>query len=363
MASAQKLDSGSWRCRATITINGAKITQSFTVSPDEFPGSSPKEASKKARNQAELLAREWQISHATMRKNGKTVGEAIQSYIDNRLNILSPTTLRGYRTDQRMLAFLNDIYTQDVDTEMLQSIINEWTPRLSPKTIRSRIKFLLSVLDYVGIDKKFRVKYPAMIEKATSAPDHEEVSKLLENSSGVFKAIICVAAFGGLRRGEIASLKEKDIIRDMSMIYVHSDLVRKLDGGGYEYKDSAKTPKSTRTVHMPREVIDMIPQSDDPEAYVLPIRPDKITRRFMRLRNKLGINCTFHDLRHYAASMRSDLGLSSKYVKDQLGWTEKSKIYHEVYDDTLKSEASKFNKITNAFISENFGDVLKKKKA
>ena len=362
MASAKKLASGSWRCRSTVTINGKKVTQSFTISPNDFPGN-PKEASRKAKAQAELLAREWQLSHENSKRNGKTVGEAMQSYIDKRINILSPTTLRGYRTDQRALDFLKDTYVQDVDTEMLQSIINDLTPMLSPRSIRSRIRFLLSVLDFVGVDKKFKVTYPDLIEKAPLELDHKEVAMLIENSTGVFKAVICVAAFGGLRRGEISSLKEKDIIRDMSMIYVHSDLVRKLDGEGYLYKDCAKTPKSTRTIHLPKEIIDMIPKSDDPEEFVLPIRPDKITRRFIRLRKKLGINCRFHDLRHYAASMRSDLGISSKYVKNQLGWSEKSKIYQDVYDDALKSESIKYNKITNAFISENFGNVLKKEKA
>ncbi len=360
MASAEKLDSGSWRCRSTVTINGKKVTKSFTVSPKNFPGTA-KEASRKAKAQAELLAREWQIEHEKTKVLGKTVGEAMQSYIDKRLNILSPSTLRGYRVEQRALQFISHVYIQDVDTELIQSIINDLALTLSPKSIRLRIRFLLASLDFAGIDKKFKIRYPDLIMRDPTTPDHEEVSLLISNSTGIFRTIICVGAFGGLRAGEISALKEKDIIRDLSMIYIHSDMVRKLDGGGYEYKERPKTPTSTRTVHLPKEIIDLIPVADDPESYVLPVRPDKISRRFRRLQKKLNINCRFHDLRHYAASMRSDLGLSEKYVKEQLGWSLKSKVYQRVYDNALKSEKVKFNKITDAFIANQFNDAIKEK--
>lgn len=360
MANAERLDSGSYRCRATATINGKKTTKSFTVSPKEFSGTT-RETAKKAKQQAELLAREWQISEESKRTSGKTVGEAMQSYIDNRSNLLSDTTLRGYMSDMRALKSLSDIYIQDIDTDTIQAKINEMSPRFSPKTIRLIFGFLKTSLDYAGIDKKFKLCYPKMQVKKDTAPDHDEVKLLLDNSEGILKTILCLGAFGGLRAGEISAIKQKDVLRDMSMISIHADMIRKKEGGGYKYKDRPKTPHSVRTVRLPKEIIDMIPDSEDPEAFVINVRPDKISLRFRKLRNKLGLDCRFHDLRHYAASWRSDLGMSKKYVKKQLGWSEKSKVCEKHYDDVLQSEAIKFDKISNAFITNNFGEQIKKK--
>ena len=35
MATAKRLPSGSWRCRAKKVIDGQTVTKSFTVSPDD----------------------------------------------------------------------------------------------------------------------------------------------------------------------------------------------------------------------------------------------------------------------------------------------------------------------------------------
>ncbi len=359
MASAKKLPSGAWRCKPEIRVNGKKISKSFTVSPKEFSGSA-KEASRKAKAQAELLARAWQLEHEATKFSGKTVGEAMNSYISTRSNVLSDTTYIGYMSEMRSLKKMHDVYVQDVDSEMIQSLINELEPKLAPKSIQNRIRFLTLCLRFAGNEKRFNIRLPRIPKRDCKTPDHEDVSFLLDKTQGIMKTIICIAAFGGLRQGEISSLKEKDIIRDMSMIYVHSDMIKSKEGG-YMYKDHAKTPDSTRTVHLPKEIIEMIPIKDDPESYVIGVRPNCISKRFKHLKKKYGLQYNFHDLRHYATSMRSDLGLSEKYIKRQLGWSGSSKMFKDVYDNPLNSEVVKFRKITNDFISEKFGNQIKQK--
>lgn len=359
MASAKKLPSGSWRCKPEIRINGKKVSKSFTVSPKDFPGNA-KEASRKAKAQAELLAREWQLEHESAECSGKTVGEAMRLYIDTRSNILEDNTYRGYISEMNSLECIQNVLVQDVDSELIQKLINDLKPRLAPKSIRNKIGFLMTALKFAGYEKRLNITFPRIPKKESKTPDHNEVAFLLDQVSGIMKTIICIGAFGGLREGEISALKAKDICRDLSTIYVHADMVRSRNGG-YIYKDHAKTPDSTRTVHLPKEIIEMIPLIDDPEAFVIEVRPDKISRRFRRLKSKLNIEYNFHDLRHYATSMRSDLGLSEKYIRKQLGWTEKSRVYQDVYNDPLNSEVVKFRKITNDFISEKFGSQIKKK--
>lgn len=355
MASAQKLPSGSYRCRATVTVNGKKITQAFTVSPNETFGDW-----KKAKALAELKAREWIMHKEREQIISQTVELALSGYIEDRSKVLSPSTLHSYNEMVKYFDSIKDMYTSDVTTQVIQRLINDMALDVSPKTIRNRIGFLTAVLDYAGNDKKFKLRYPKKQKRELRTPDHEEVHRLIENADEKLKPIIVIAALGGLRRGEIAGLKQKDILRDMSMIYVHADIVRAPDNT-MVYKDIAKTAGSTRSVHLSPKIIDMLPKSDDPESFVFNLSPTAISRRFEKLRDKLKIDCSLHDLRHYATSMRSDLGIDEKYIRDELGWTTSSQVYSEVYNNPLKSTSKKYIQMTNSFIDERFGDLLEQK--
>ena len=352
MAKAQKLPSGSYRCKATVTVNGKQITQSFTVSPKETMGDA-----KKAKALAELKAREWLTHKEKEQIFSQTVESAINGYIEDRCKILSPSTIHSYLEMVKYFDSIKDMYTCDVTTQVIQRLINDMVLDVSPKTIRNRIGFLIAVLDYAGNEKKFKLRYPQKKKRELRTPDHADVHKLIEYADEKLKPIIVIAALGGLRRGEIAGLKQKDIIRDMSMIYVHADMVRS-PGNKFVYKDLAKTAASTRSVHLSPKIIDLLPTSEDPESFVFNLSPTAISRRFEKLRDKLKIDCSLHDLRHYATSMRSDLGIDEKYIRDELGWTSKSQVYSEVYNNPLKSTSKKYIQMTNSFIDERFGDLM-----
>jgi hypothetical protein len=84
MATAKQLPSGSWRVR--VYDNELKKYLSFTS----------KLEGKAGKNEAELLAREYQLGRKQKRELGRTVGECIDEYISLKENILSPTTIEGY---------------------------------------------------------------------------------------------------------------------------------------------------------------------------------------------------------------------------------------------------------------------------
>lgn len=92
MATAKKLPSGSWRTQAKKTINGKKVVKSFTVHPKECGGDS-----RKAKAFSELAAREWQIGEEEKETLGMTVSQALDSYIEDRTAVLSPSTILVYQ--------------------------------------------------------------------------------------------------------------------------------------------------------------------------------------------------------------------------------------------------------------------------
>lgn len=347
MASAKKLPSGAWRTQASKVINGKKVRKSFTVHPNETNGDS-----RKAKALSEMQAREWQFTSEDVETYGITIKQAMENYISDRSKVLSPSTITNYRRYLPYFESLWDISITDIKTPQIQQIINEWSVSIKAKTIQNRISFLLSVLDYCDCDKKFKLRYPQSSSKVVKSPDLEDVQMLIDNADDDFKPILYLAAFGGLRRGEICALKQEDISRDMSTIFIHADIV--LQEHKWVYKPFPKNAQNG-TIQLPKFVIDALPFTDD---YVFDMNPNMLSHKYDRLRRRLGLEYNFHSLRHFAASFRSDLGIPSKYIEEVGRW-KNSKVLKKVYDNTLNSSRKKYTQMSNNYLEENFNPQRK----
>lgn len=348
MASARKLPSGAWRTQAKRSINGKKIVKSFTVHPKECGGDS-----RKAKTQSEMLAREWQLEAESVEVHGLKVGEAMDQFIKDRTKVLSPSTITNYKRLIPLFEPLADISVSDIKTADIQALVNEWSISVTAKTIKNRVSFLFSSLDYAECDKKFRIRYPQGSSKNIKAPDTEDVKMLIDNAPEDLKPVLQLAAFGALRRGEIAALKQKDISRDMCTVYVHADIV--LQDKKWVYKAFPKNAISG-AIQLPKSVIDSLPYSEDPEAYVFDMNPGVISHKYDKLCKKLGFEYNLHSLRHYAASFRTDLGIPKKYIEETGRWKAGSSVLDRVYDNTLTSSRKKYTQMANKFIEDNFFD-------
>lgn len=350
MASARKLPSGAWRTQVKKTINGKKVIKSFTVHPKDCKGDS-----RKAKDQSELLARQWRLSAEESEVNGLKVRDAMEQFIKDRSKVLSPSTITNYKRLIPYFEPIMDICVDDIKTSDIQPLVNEWSISVRAKTIKNRVSFLLSSLDYVECDKKFRIRYPKNDSKEIKSPDLADVQMIIQNAPEDLKPILCLAAFGGLRRGEIAGLKQKDILRDLHSVYVHADVV--LDDKVYVYKPFTKNTLAG-TIQLPKFVIDMLPEHEDPESFVFDLNPNMISHRYDILKRKLGLDFNFHSLRHFAASFRSDLGIPRKYIEELGRWESGSSTLDRVYDNTLNSSRKKYTQIANRFIEENFRNIV-----
>lgn len=351
MAKARKLPSGAYQTRTTKVINGKKVTKSFTVHPKEC-----KNDSRKAKDQSELLARQWRLSAEDSETYGLKIRDALEQFINDRSKVLSPSTITNYKRFKPYFEAIADICVDDIKTADIQALVNKWSISVKAKTIKNRVSFLLSSLDYVECDKKFRIRYPQNDSKKILSPDTEDVKMLIDAAYDDFKPILYLAAFGTLRRGEISALKERDISRDMSTIFVHADMV--LNDKKYVYKPFTKTAQAG-TIQLPRFVIESLPTHEDPEAFVFDLNPNMISHRFDTLRKKLGFNFNFHSLRHFAASFRSDLGIPRKYIEETGRWQSGSAVLDRVYDNTLTSTRKKYTQMANDFIEEKFNSGRK----
>lgn len=360
MAKAERLNSGSYRCRATKTINGKKVTKSFTVSPNECGGDW-----KKAKKKAENMANNW-ILDAEADINGVlTVEDAIDKYNEARAKVLSPSTMADYYRMKKYFVKIHKVDIHDVTTDMIQNIIGDMALRtnrygepLDDMTIKNRIYYLLAVFGYHELNKTFKLRFtPKKEDPELSPPEQDEfirILKLLESRED--KLIIMLAALYTLRRGEICGLTGDDIIWDMHSIRIRHSMVKTPDHK-WVLKPIPKTDQSFRTIELHPALMDLFPKDLGPKDLVITKNPDRCTKMFGRVRKKACVDCRLHDLRKYAASIRSDI-MPAKYVEADGGWKKGSRVLSTIYDKPFKKSRREYSKKFNKMAVDDYGDLL-----
>lgn len=350
MATAKKLPSGAWRTQANKTINGKKVRKSFTVSPEECGGDS-----KKAKALSERNAREWILSTET-EQNHVTVSTAIDLYIKDRSSVLSPSTIADYKRMPKHFMELLPLDANSISSKQIQATINEMAMNnLNARTIKNRIFFLISALNYVGVDKRFKLRFPSQIKPDLAPPEPTEFHRLLSMASPEEKLIIVLSGLYTLRRGEIGGLCGEDILWDLNSIYIHTSRVQNYEKEWIR-KDMPKNLNSVRVVQIDPEIMALIPHVG-PKEYVISMNPNEITKHFIRLRKKACVDCRFHDLRKYAASIRAEM-MPSKYVEKAGGWRKGSTVLSTIYDKPFKEKESEYAKKFNKAIIEEYGKEI-----
>ena len=350
MASAQKLPSGAWRTRATKLIDGKKITKSFTTDPRDFGGDW-----RKAKRESERLADNW-MADCDYEMHTITVRKAIESYIADRSNVLSPSTIAGYDRMSEYFKDILDMNVQDITSKTLQAIINEWALDIGAKTIKNRIYFLTPVLSFAGVEKRFNLRFPKRVPKELLPPEQNEFHRLLSAAKdNEQKLTLVLGGLYTLRRSEICGIKGNDILRDMQCIYIHRAMVKDKNGK-WVLKEYPKTDDSIRLIKIGADIMKLIPEIE-PDEFLVKTNPNMITKNFGILRKKVCVTCRFHDLRKYAASIRSDV-MPAKYVKKLGGWKSSSTVFTSVYDKPFKEKLAAYQDQFNESVIAEYGKEL-----
>lgn len=335
MATAKKLPSGSWRVQILdyIDENGKKIRKSFTA------------PTKKA---AELAAAQYNMLEK-VRSTNMTVSQAIDRYITAKEGVLSPSTVRGYRQMQkRYFDSIGTVSIHKLTSDRVQRFISTISQEVSAKTVSNVYGLFLSAVTMYRPDVSFRVSLPKKVKPKKAAPSSEQVQRLFSEADGDLKICIALAAYGSMRRGEICALKYRDVTG--CQISVHADMVENGDNK-FVYKEIPKTSDSVRTVTVPAEVAALIGTGPG-DDFIIQRTPNAVTHAFTRLRNRVGIQICFHDLRHYFASIGAVLGIPDVYLSDFGGWRRGSGVLKDVYQNMIDDEKLRYQDIMTAHFSE-----------
>lgn len=288
---------------------------------------------------AEMKAAEFMASKKRHIRHDLTVGDAVEGYISAKEAVLSPSTARGYKQMVKYYAPLSKRKISTLTSEDIQRFISSLT--VSPKTVRNIYSLLTSSIALYDPNITFKVTLPAKQIKRPVSPSDDDIRLLYDNASDKLKLCIYLGV-KGLRRGEICALKYEDI--NNGVAHIHADMV-KGTGGEWIYKEIPKTSESDRYISV---------DIGDGEGFVVDWTPDSITKRFIELRDRVGLSVRFHDLRHYFASSAA-LIMPDIYAADLGGWRRGSKIFKGTYQNNIKPMSEYYEKKYNQHIDSIIG--------
>jgi integrase len=159
--------------------------------------------------------------------------------------------------------------------------------------------------------------------------DHDEVAGLAESIGSQYRAAIVLAAYCGLRFGEVAGL-HVDALNLLSKTLTVSTSLNEVNG--HLVLGPPKTSRSHRTLAMPAFVatelsrhIDQHPPSADGLVITGPnggrLRRSNFRKRVWdaAVTASVGKPCTFRDLRHSHAALLIREGMHAKVIQERMG--------------------------------------------
>ena len=316
---ARQLPSGSWNVR--IMCNGRSY--SFT-DPDK------RRVMRRAAEFAEQCREDI---------DNPRLADALEKYVEERAESLSPATTRGYNSIVRAIRTQSPIANKRIMSltdRDIQTIIRNID---SPKTQRNYVNLISS-----ATGRKFSVKFRNKLPKEVAVPSDQEVLGLINIFARTEMEIpVMLGAYAGLRRGEICALTIQDL--DGDYLHISKDMV--LDDFGMWIIKEPKTPASNRVVLLPHHVAERIRK----RGHITNLHPNVITKRFISKQEQLGIETpyTFHSLRHFFASYLHAQQIPDAYVLRAGGWSTPH-VMQKVYRHALDNEHLEYSqKAVSAF--------------
>lgn len=312
MAKAKKTASGKWMIQ--VYRNG--VRKAF-VHEDKFI--------------VQQMASEWLASNPHVAGTDQAFWQAAVAYNESRRHILSPSTLKEYdRYAQKDFFPFSEILASRIEQEDIQRCIDRLAKRLSPKSCKNIHGYISAVLRSVKPDLALNTRMPRKMRLTYNTPSEGQIKALLKEIKGTkYELPIMLAAFASLRRSEICALDASDIDRKNCIIHVHKAMLQ-VNG-----KVIVKPPKSAagdRYVKVPQYLIELMPKQGLVCGGLL---PNTLANYMPQLRKKYGLNCRFHDLRHYFASSQHAIGIPDAYIMSAGGW-ESDAVLKNVYRNELK---------------------------
>lgn len=341
MVRIDRLPSGSYRAR--VHLGGGKY-KSIT-------GKDKKEVQLRA---AQLEAEIESQNADDNPYSGITVAEAISGYINSRTNVSSPKTIREYtQMSNNNYSSVANIKLFDLKEQQVQTLVNTFSASHSPKTTRNMYSLLHSAIQMYRPDCILHIKLPQKEKASIKIPTENEIATLLNYARDTdFELPLMLGALCGMRMSEIIGLKWTAVDIESRMITIETAMVLDSDN-----KPVLKKPKSNagfRKIKMLPQVADALCRHKNDGEFVVPLSASSIKKRYEKALTATDCqHYTFHELRHYAASVMIMLGIPVKYIADYLGH-ETEDMVNRVYGHIMADKKDEIFARLETYYTEIF---------
>lgn len=295
-----------------------------------------------------------------------------------------PTTATFYRSMVTLICgyfktdYLHEITSTDIDKYLL-FLRTKYKGRngkgLSPKSLRHQYATLKLIFadaqnrEYIDKNPMDKVKAPKLQKHPVDALTEQEAQRFFAALGEYpldFRCLLQLLITTGIRRGECAGLKWKDIDAESKTIRISRNVT--YSSGNGIVVGTPKTENSIRTVPLMDSTLSLLlqykkqVQTEYPstilnEAYLFPITasvfeprdPNTITRRLKRFMKRHSLpDLSPHDLRHSCATLLLSSGADIKSVQEILGHANASTTLNFYVKSDLQQMKSATDKFASA---------------
>jgi len=237
---------------------------------------------------------------------------------------------------------------------------------------------LLRAILNTAVEDHHLVANPCAIKGAGIEPCEErripeigQVYRLADLVAPRYRALVLLAAFGGLRRGELFGLSRADI--DLLHRTVDVRVQRQERRTGEQLVGPPKTAAGRRSLTLPTELVpdleDHLARWVGPEADALvfvgekggPLRPGVWQKEWDRARHSIGLpRLHLHDLRHVAGTLAAATGAGTKEIMRRLGHATQDAAlrYQHATDERDRVLADGIDRLIQAARAEPIAPVV-----
>lgn len=302
------------------------------------------ETAKECKRRAAIIKAEAQAAAMPAKRAEITLTEAIDRYIDERKNSLSPSTIRGYRTIQRT-RFLDTMPRRlsTIRANEWRGIVDKELGIASKKTVKNAWAFIKSVLRVHGISVDADVKVAGARKKSgVRWLEPDEIRKFVSEAKNSPLCVPMLLALMSMRMSEIDALRWENIDPNAVMIKTQGARVRD-ENGKYVLKEEQKNAESDRMVPLLiPELREAIKREWKPSGKVLNVHQSTLRKEVQRVCDRAGVKrVNVHQLRHSFASLSAHLKIPQEISMEIGGWSN-DKTMKEIYTHIARSDIERY---------------------
>ena len=328
-----ELPSGSWRCQ--IRVDGRRVS----VTAD-----SPQEAISRA-----VAFRDGQKEKGPQKQ---TLEAVVADYINLREAVLSPATVKAYRSysRNRFQPYMKKKVTE-LDRRTLQRMVSDEARVVGPKTVRNAWGLITAALKEHGVDCE-GINLPPVPSAVRPWLTATEVLRFCKAITGERCEVPALLALCSLRRSEIAALDWNDIDLKNEVIHVRRSVV--VGEFGLVEKKTNKTRSSTRDVPiLIPQLTEALRREKDKRGKVMKGHPNSVYGQVNRICKREGLpEVGVHGLRHSSASLCHYLGIPPQEAAKMGGWSDlgtMNRIYTHLSSGQMTAAAEQYRSFFSHF--------------